>query len=107
MPDYSDGFIKVDYSHADNAADDMVLQTAAIKRTLSELEMELQTLKQSWIGDDADVYTGKQAAWDEAVTRMETLLKSHASLLTDVSQNYRWTENSLSQQWSEIRIGVR
>ncbi|MFD6425398.1 WXG100 family type VII secretion target [Streptomyces sp. NPDC060198] len=106
MPDnLTDGYIYVDYNHMNNAADDMVQQTKAIANTLASLEAELNELVKSWYGDDADMYRQKQAAWDQAVKNMETLLTSHSSLLTDISDNYRYSENSLSQMWSEVRIG--
>ncbi|MFJ8613715.1 WXG100 family type VII secretion target [Streptomyces sp. NPDC093675] len=105
MPDMTDGNIYVDYNHVNNAADDMVAQTRAIATTLSSLEQELAALKQSWYGGDADVYRSKQLAWDTAVTNMESLLTSHASLLNEISDGYKYHENSLSQMWSEVRIG--
>jgi WXG100 family type VII secretion target len=101
----SDGFIHVEYNSAYNAADDMVNQTRAIEGTLSNLEQELNELKQTWYGGDAEVYKQKQAAWDAALTTMQNLLSSHAGLLTDVSDQYKYTENSLSQLWSEVSIG--
>ncbi|CAL9324276.1 WXG100 family type VII secretion target [Streptomyces sp. SudanB66_2053] len=105
MSDLTDGFIHVQYNHVNNAADDMVQQTRAIEATLNQLEMELSELKQTWYGTDAQVYTEKQAAWGGAVVTMQQLLNSHAGLLTDVSENYKYTENSLSQLWSEVSIG--
>lgn len=36
---------------------------------------------------------------------MQQLLNSHANLLTDVSDTYRYTEQNLSQFWSEVSIG--
>lgn len=105
MSDLTDGYIHVEYNSVNNAADDMVQQTRAIEGTLSNLEMELSELKQTWWGDDAAVYEQKQAAWDNAVRSMQQLLNSHASLLTDVSDNYRYTEQNLSQLWSEVSIG--
>jgi WXG100 family type VII secretion target len=106
MPDnLTDGYIYVDYNHMANAADDMVSQTKAIANTLSSLEAELAELKKSWYGNDADTYRDKQAAWDGAVTAMEQLLSSNSALLTDISGNYKYSENSLSQMWSEVTIG--
>ncbi|MEE1767842.1 MULTISPECIES: WXG100 family type VII secretion target [unclassified Streptomyces] len=106
MPDnLTDGYILVDYGHMNNAGDDMVRQTQAIARTLASLEAELAELRKTWYGSDADTYRQKQAAWDQAVRNMETLLNSHAALLTDISGNYKYSENSLSQMWSEISIG--
>ncbi|MEV1046870.1 WXG100 family type VII secretion target [Streptomyces sp. NPDC049916] len=105
MSDTSDGFIHVQYNHVENAAEGMIEQTRAIQTTLSNLEMELNDLKQTWYGGDAEVYTEKQATWDGAVVTMQQLLSSHAALLGDVSGNYKQTENSLSQLWSEVNIG--
>jgi uncharacterized protein YukE len=51
------------------------------------------------------MYRQKQQAWDSAVKNMETLLTSHSTLLTDISDSYRYSENSLSQLWSEVQIG--
>jgi WXG100 family type VII secretion target len=101
----TDGYIYVDYNHMNNAADDMVQQTRAIANTLSSLEAELGELVKSWYGSDADTYRTKQQAWDQAVKNMEQLLTSHASLLTDISDGYKYSENSLSQMWSEVTIG--
>ncbi|MEV5810351.1 WXG100 family type VII secretion target [Streptomyces parvulus] len=105
MADLTDGFIHVQYNHVSNAADDMVQQTQAIEGTLAQLDMELNELKQTWYGSDASVYQEKQNAWNGAVGTMQQLLISHAGLLTDVSDNYKYTENSLSQLWSEVSIG--
>ncbi|MCC8338946.1 WXG100 family type VII secretion target [Streptomyces sp. R1] len=103
--DLTDGYIYVDYSHMSNAADDMVQQTKAIATTLSNLEAELGALRNSWIGDDKEQYDRKQKAWDNAVIAMERLLTSHSALLTDVSENYQYSEKSLSSMWSSVQIG--
>jgi WXG100 family type VII secretion target len=105
--DFSDGYIYVDYNHAENAADDMVSQSQAIMSIISNLEMELAELRNTWIGDDREVYSGVQAKWDQAVENIKALLAGHSSLLTDISGNYRFTENNLSQRWGDIRIGGR
>ena len=65
--DFTDGYIYVDYSHMDNAADDLVSQTKAIAQTISNMEMELAELKKQWVGDDAQTYDKKQQAWDTAI----------------------------------------
>lgn len=101
----SDGVIYVSYNHMSNAADDMVAQTKAIAQTLSNLEQELGELSKTWYGNDADTYRQKQAAWDGAVQNMETLLTSHSQLLNEISSSYKYSENSLSQMWSEVTIG--
>ncbi|GLY86787.1 WXG100 family type VII secretion target [Actinoallomurus iriomotensis] len=103
--DFTDGYIYVDYSHMSNAADDLVSQTKAIAQTISNMEMELSELKKSWIGDDKDVYTKKQAAWDNAIKAMENMLTQHSQLLDEISGSYKYNENNLSQMWSEVRIG--
>ncbi|MCO5971951.1 WXG100 family type VII secretion target [Actinoallomurus soli] len=103
--DFTDGFIYVDYNHMGNAADDLVSQTQAIAQTISNMEMELAELKKQWIGDDAQVYNQKQQAWDNAIKAMEQILTSHSQLLDEISGSYKYNENSLSQMWSEVRIG--
>ncbi|MFE6281205.1 WXG100 family type VII secretion target [Streptomyces sp. NPDC057877] len=105
MSDFTDGQIYVDYRHASNAADDMVQQTRAIASILVNLDAELQELKATWEGEDRDVYNTKQAAWNNAVEAMKTLLENHSRLLTDVSGNYQYSEKSLTQLWSEVRVG--
>lgn len=105
--DFSDGYIYVDYNHAEGAADDMVGQSQAIMSILANLEMELAELRNSWIGDDRDVYSEVQAKWDNAVQNIKTLLANHSGLLTEISGNYRYTERNLSQRWGDIRIGSR
>lgn len=101
----TDGVIYVSYNHMSNAADDMVAQTKAIAQTLSSLEQELGELSKTWYGNDADTYRQKQAAWDGAVQNMELLLTSHSQLLNEISNSYKYSENSLSQMWSEVTIG--
>ncbi|MFJ4274319.1 WXG100 family type VII secretion target [Streptomyces coelicoflavus] len=104
MSNYTDGFIYVDYSHMSNAADDMIHQTKAIATTLSNLEMELNALRQSWIGDDKDVYEQKQKAWNKALQAMEDMLKANSALLTSVSESYQYSEQSLTQMWSSVKV---
>ncbi|MEV7080017.1 WXG100 family type VII secretion target [Streptomyces sp. NPDC093516] len=101
---FEDGIIHVDYDHMQNAADDLVHQTKAIDQTLTNLDAELQALKAHWEGDDSNEYARAQNAWNEAVDEMEQLLNSHAALLTDVSGNYKYTENSLAQMWADVKI---
>ncbi|MER5778832.1 WXG100 family type VII secretion target [Streptomyces sp. NPDC002039] len=105
MSDFTDGHIYVDYRHMSNAADDMVNQTKAIASVLANLEAELQELKQTWEGEDRQVYNSKQQAWDNAVEAMKNLLANHSRLLTDVSDNYQYSEKSLTQMWGDVRIG--
>ncbi|MCX5400453.1 WXG100 family type VII secretion target [Streptomyces sp. NBC_00102] len=102
---FSDGYIYVDYAHMNNTADDLVAQTRAIETTLANLDMELRTLKEMWIGDDREQYDQKQLAWNNAVTAMQQMLNVNAALLTDISENYQYNERSLSQMWSAVRIG--
>ncbi|MCW2899454.1 MAG: hypothetical protein JWO67_1719 [Streptosporangiaceae bacterium] len=103
--DFTDGYIYVDYAHMNNAAEDLVSQTKAIATTISNMEQELGQLKQMWQGGDADTYNQKQAAWDNAVKAMEDMLTSHSQLLDEIAGSYKWNENSLTQMWSEVRIG--
>ncbi|MFH8467187.1 WXG100 family type VII secretion target [Streptomyces sp. NPDC017991] len=98
----ADGVIHVEYNHVDQGVEDMIQQTRAIETTLDNLEGELNELKTTWQGQDALAYGTAQAAWNSAVTNMEQLLMSHAALLGNVSDNYRQTENSLAQMWSEL-----
>ncbi len=85
---FDDGYIHVEYSHMNNAADDMVAQTKAIADILSNLEQEIAVLKANWFGVDADIYRGKQQAWDSALGALERLLDSHASTLNDIAGGY-------------------
>ncbi|MFG2945821.1 WXG100 family type VII secretion target [Streptomyces adustus] len=105
MSDLNDGYIYVDYNHMANAADDMVQQTRAIANTLASLEAELNELKNSWYGEDATMYNTKQNAWHQAVLNMEQMLTSHSRLLTDISDQYQYSESQLTQMWSEVGIG--
>ncbi|MFD4022110.1 WXG100 family type VII secretion target [Streptomyces sp. NPDC058576] len=103
--DFTDGQIYVDYSHMENAADDMVQQTKAIDSILTNLEAELQELQRSWEGEDKAVYAEKQASWNNAVEEMKRILTEHSALLTDVSGSYKYSENSLKSLWESVRIG--
>lgn len=105
--DFSDGYIYVDYNRAEGSAEDMINQSQAIMSIISNLEMELTELKNSWIGDDAQVYTEVQQKWDTAVQNIKNLLANHSNLLNDISANYRRTESNLEQKWADIRIGSR
>ncbi|MDH6624498.1 WXG100 family type VII secretion target [Streptomyces sp. LBL] len=105
MPDFTDGKIYVDYSHMNNAADDMVQQTKAIDSILANLDKELQALKESWEGEDKDIYGDKQTAWNNAVEEMKRILAENSALLTDVSDSYQYSEKSLTQLWETVRIG--
>lgn len=105
MSDMTDGYIYVDYNHMNNAADDMVQQTRAIANTLASLDAELYELKNTWYGQDATTYVDKQNAWNGAVHSMEQMLTSHATLLTDISDQYQYSEKQLTQMWSEVGIG--
>ncbi len=105
MSNFSDGFIHVDYNHADNAGQDMIQQSQAIATIVSNLEMELNELKESWIGDDKDVYARVQAAWNQAVENISKLLSTHSALLGDISGDYQRREASRVQSWSTVKIG--
>ncbi|GAB2915339.1 WXG100 family type VII secretion target [Streptomyces heilongjiangensis] len=98
----ADGVIHVEYNHVDQGVEDLIQQTRAIETTLDNLEAELNELKTTWQGADAQAYGTAQADWNNAVIAMEQLLTSHATLLGEVSNNYRQTENSLAQMWSEL-----
>ncbi|WP_371660033.1 WXG100 family type VII secretion target [Streptomyces sp. NBC_00280] len=105
MADFTDGLIYVDYSHMNNAADDMVQQTKAIDSILTNLDAELQQLKETWEGDDKNVYGEKQTAWNNAVSEMERILGENSALLNEVSDSYQYSEKSLTQLWESVRIG--
>ncbi|MET7685124.1 WXG100 family type VII secretion target [Streptomyces maremycinicus] len=98
----ADGVIHVEYNHVEQGVEDLIQQTRAIETTLDNLEAELGELKATWQGSDAQAYTDAQRDWNNAVIAMEQLLMSHATLLGEVSNNYRQTENSLTQMWSEL-----
>jgi WXG100 family type VII secretion target len=105
MADFTDGLIYVDYSHMNNAADDMVQQTKAIDSILTNLDAELQQLKETWEGEDKNVYGDKQTAWNNAVSEMERILGENSALLNEVSDSYQYSEKSLTQLWESVRIG--
>ncbi|MFD9545712.1 WXG100 family type VII secretion target [Streptomyces sp. NPDC060022] len=105
--DFSDGQIYIDYNHTQNAGEDMVLQSQAIMSIIQNLEAELSELRNTWEGEDRTVYSTVQAAWDQAVENIKTLLASHSDLLSDISGQYKFTENSLAQRWGDIKIGSR
>ncbi|WP_121712974.1 WXG100 family type VII secretion target [Streptomyces sp. E5N91] len=101
---FEDGVIHVDYAHIDNAVDNMVQQTKAIDQTLTNLDAELNVLKESWQGDDKSSYAVCQANWNQAVTDMENLLASYIEVLNGAQQNYRYTEQKLSQMWDSVKV---
>ncbi|MFF4761245.1 WXG100 family type VII secretion target [Streptomyces sp. NPDC001276] len=101
---FTDGEIFVSYDHMENAADDMIHQTKAIHQTLVDLNMELGSLMEKWNGQDKDMYQSKQTDWNNAVDAMNKLLVKNANLLTEVSGNYQYTERSLNQMWSDVKV---
>lgn len=103
--DFSDGHIYVDFKGTDNAAEDMRLQTQNIDKILTQLETELEKLKDSWEGEDRDVYVRKQKVWHEAVQEMKRLLASHAGLLDNIGDNYRTNQRNLTASWESVKIG--
>lgn len=105
--DFTDGHIFIDYNHAQNAGEDMVQQSQAIMSIIAQLEAELSELRNTWEGEDRTMYTTVQAAWDTAVENIKILLGSHADLLSEISGQYKFTENSLAQRWGDIKIGSR
>ncbi|MEU9994520.1 WXG100 family type VII secretion target [Streptomyces sp. NPDC050848] len=106
MPEnLTDGYIYVDYRHMDNAAEDLIAQTQAIDQTLYNLEAELGELRNTWMGDDAQVYAEKQKAWNDALLAIEKMLESKVTLLNEISGSYRHTQNTLVQGWQNVSIG--
>ncbi|GAA3859912.1 hypothetical protein GCM10023084_11870 [Streptomyces lacrimifluminis] len=105
--DFSEGYIYVDYNSAEASVDDMQEQSQAIAAIIDQMNMDLAELKESWIGDDRDVYTDVQTKWDGAVANIRTLLHNHSGLLNEISAGYRHSERSRTQRWGEIRIGSR
>ncbi|MGW4034160.1 WXG100 family type VII secretion target [Streptomyces sp. NPDC004838] len=105
--DFTDGYIYVDYSQMTNAADELVHQTKRISTILVTLEAELNALRNSWVGDDKDVYAEKQKAWNGAVEAMEGILTQHANLLGRISEQYDYSSKSLTQMWESVTIGGR
>ncbi|NEA68410.1 WXG100 family type VII secretion target [Streptomyces sp. SID12488] len=105
--DFSEGYIHHDYGQAERSMADMQDQSDAIAGIIEQLNQDLAALKETWIGDDRDVYTDVQAKWDGAVTNIRTLLHNHSGLLEKISADYRHSEQSRTQRWGEIRIGSR
>lgn len=103
--DFSDGHIYVNFTHTDNAAEDMQLQTQQIEKALSQYEADMQKLISSWEGDDQEVYVKKQQAWHQAVEKMKALLASHATLLNEIGDNYRTNQRNLTSSWESVKIG--
>jgi WXG100 family type VII secretion target len=106
MPDnLTDGFIYVSYAHAENAVEDMRLQTREIEKIITSLNEELQALQQSWDGEDRKAYDDKQQAWNQAVTNMGNWLESNGKTLDEISNLYRQSERNQTQGWEGVKIG--
>ncbi|WP_369199215.1 WXG100 family type VII secretion target [Streptomyces sp. PU-14G] len=106
MPDnLTDGYIYVSYAHVDNAVEDMRLQTREIEKIINSLNDELQALKNSWEGDDRQVYDEKQAAWNQAVTNMAKWLNDNAGTLNHIRDLYTHNERQQTQSWQDVKIG--
>ncbi|MFE3885911.1 WXG100 family type VII secretion target [Streptomyces lydicus] len=104
--DFTDGNIYVDFNRSNNAIEDLRVQTNQVQAWLQQLNQELQALKASWVGDDADVYQKKQEAWNRAADAMGKLLTSHAGVLQDVSQAFDQNQKRSAQGWDGVRIGA-
>jgi WXG100 family type VII secretion target len=103
--DFSEGFIHIDYSSAEVSIEEMRVISGEIYAVIDQLNQDLGTLQNSWVGDDKDVYTGVQAQWNGAVDNIRNLLGNHSVLLEEISAGYRRNEQSRSQRWGDIRIG--
>ncbi|WP_328385413.1 WXG100 family type VII secretion target [Streptomyces sp. NBC_00400] len=103
---FMDGEINIDFGRSDNAAEDLALQTAQIKKWLAELDQELQALKATWVGDDKDVYEQKQAAWNRAAEEMGNLLTRYGSTLNGVTDAFRKNQQNAAQGFSNLRVGA-
>ncbi|MFH8625920.1 WXG100 family type VII secretion target [Streptomyces vietnamensis] len=101
---FEDGVIHVDYAHIDNAIDNMVHQTKAIDQTLTNLDAELNVLRDGWEGDDRHAYTVCQTNWNQAVADMEALLASYIEVLNGAQNTYKYTEQSLAQLWADVKV---
>ncbi|WP_413801205.1 WXG100 family type VII secretion target [Streptomyces iranensis] len=101
----TDGFIYVSYAHAENAVEDMRLQTREIEKIINSLNEELQSLQQSWEGEDRQAYNEKQQAWNQAVTNMGTWLENNGKTLDEISNLYRQSEKNQTQGWEGVKIG--
>ncbi|MEU7467501.1 WXG100 family type VII secretion target [Streptomyces sp. NPDC044984] len=106
MSNFSDGYIHVDFLHADNAGQDMIQQSQAIANIVAHLENELSELKQSWIGEDKDAYTEVQKAWDTAVDNISKLLGQYQLLLQEITGDYSRQARSRSEAWQSVKIGA-
>ncbi|MFF3249231.1 WXG100 family type VII secretion target [Streptomyces sp. NPDC002870] len=94
MPDFTDGIIHVEYSHTENAAENLMSQTVAIETTLDNLEQELVALI-TWEGEDKTAYVTIQSEWNNAVVKMKDDLLGNKVLLEDITDNYRRSEQRL------------
>lgn len=103
----SEGFIYVDYTQVQAAVEDLQTQSQAIASAIETLNQELSELQNTWIGDDRDVYGEVQSKWNAAVENIRTLLNNHSLALTDISDDYRRSEQSGTQRWQSVRIGSR
>lgn len=104
--DFSDGYIHHDYGSAQHAIEEMASQTAAIEGILSNLDMELGRLRESWVGDDMDVYTQVQNRWNQAMSNLKTMLDRHSLALGDISDQYRRTEQNGAMRWQDAGFGA-
>ncbi|NSC24348.1 WXG100 family type VII secretion target [Streptomyces albus subsp. chlorinus] len=102
---FTDGYIYVSYAHADNAVEDMRLQTREIQKIITSLNDELSVLKNSWEGDDKDAYEEKQNAWNQAVDNMGKWLETNAATLNHIRDLYARNESQQAQAWQEVRSG--
>ncbi|MER5936921.1 WXG100 family type VII secretion target [Streptomyces sp. NPDC001928] len=103
--DFSDGHIFVDFASTANAVQELDMQTNQINNWLQQLDQELQVLKESWIGDDREVYDEKQTSWNRAVDRMREILKNNAHVLEDVREAYNQNQKNSALRWQETRGG--
>lgn len=102
---FTDGFIHMNYTHAEQTIEDLRSRSTAIESAIRSLEQKVMQLKNSWVGDDADVYEDVQKRWNAAVDNINTLLRANSVLLNDIAERYRQSERSGAQRWMGVGIG--
>lgn len=97
-----DGF-EITYSGADDAGLDLRRQTEVIAEAIEELDAKVRSVKSEWVGEAANQYDERVAAWRRNVADMRALLGNAQLSLDDITDRYRRGDLQEAGNWEARR----
>ncbi|EYT82000.1 MULTISPECIES: WXG100 family type VII secretion target [unclassified Streptomyces] len=101
----SDSGISIDHLQAGQSAQAMMEETGRIQAIVTELQQQMETVVNDWIGPDRDVYKQKVLpTWNAEVAALSQILTRFSTTLNDVSDNYKRTVQTNAENFLDIRM---